>query len=98
MIEELENYLSEEKLRRILELGPNPDQKELKKILRMRPRADKAILKDVKMRTFITDDSARDDLVSHVYDITTGIIRPGIDNLCALMTPSFGGQRCVAAS
>lgn len=84
MMQELEDLLSEHKLKRIQELGANPDPEELKKILNMHPRADKAIIKDVKMRTFITDDSARDDLVSHVYDITTGIVRPGIDNLVCI--------------
>ena len=84
MMQELETYLSEHKLRKIRSLGPDADPDELRRILNMRPRADKAIIKDVKMRTFITDDSARDDLVAHVYDITTGIIRSGIDNLVCI--------------
>jgi amidophosphoribosyltransferase len=60
------NHLSEEKL---LEL------------LNQRARVEKIAVKDVKLRTFITDDSSRDDLVSHVYDITYGSIKPNIDTL-----------------
>jgi amidophosphoribosyltransferase len=60
------NHLSEEKL---LEL------------LNQRARVEKIAVKDVKLRTFITDDSSRDDLVSHVYDITYGSVKPNIDTL-----------------
>jgi len=84
MMQELETYLSEHKLHRIQKLGSDADPEQLRSILNMRPRADKAILKDVKMRTFITDDSSRDDLVAHVYDITTGIIRPEVDSLVCI--------------
>ncbi len=84
MMQEVEAYLSVEKVDRIKALGPNPDPAEIQSILNMHPRAEKVILKDVKMRTFIADDNSRDDLVSHVYDITAGVIRPGIDQLVAI--------------
>ena len=56
----------------------SPDQ--LKALLSPRPRIEKVILKDVKLRTFITEDSSRDDLVAHVYDITYGSVNKD-DNL-----------------
>ena len=56
----------------------------LDKILSMKPRVEKIAIKDVKMRTFITQDKDRDDLVAHVYDITYGTINPGEDNLVVL--------------
>jgi amidophosphoribosyltransferase len=49
--------------------------------MKMRPRVEKVAIKDIKLRTFITQDKGRDDLVGHVYDITYGTIRKGIDNL-----------------
>jgi amidophosphoribosyltransferase len=50
----------------------------------MRPRLEKVAIKDAKFRTFITADDARDDLVAHVYDITYGTVRPGVDNLVVI--------------
>ena len=84
MMQELETYLNEHKVQQLAKMGPNPDPDALRHLINMRPRADKAILKDVKMRTFITDDSSRDDLVAHVYDITTGIIQPEVDHLVCI--------------
>ena len=52
----------------------------LKKLLSLRPRIEKIAIKDAKLRTFITEDASRDDLVAHVYDITYGVIKPS-DNL-----------------
>ena len=57
---------------------------EITRILSMQPRVGKVILKDVKLRTFITEDSRRDEMVGHVYDVTHGIIRPGIDTLVCI--------------
>ncbi len=50
----------------------------------IRPRAEKLVIKDVKLRTFITDNAHRDDLVSHVYDTTYGVVRPGVDRVVVL--------------
>jgi amidophosphoribosyltransferase len=55
--------------------------KELEKLLQFKPRVEKIAIKDAKLRTFITDDRHRNDMVQHVYDITYGIIRPGLDTM-----------------
>lgn len=84
MMEGLENWLKEEKKKRIIEKGATITEAELDQILSLRPRAEKVAIKDVKMRTFITEDKGRDDLVGHVYDITYGSVRPGVDNLVVI--------------
>lgn len=81
MVKELEQYLNDQKVEWIQQLGNNPSTEDIERIVKMRPRVEKIILKDVKMRTFIADDSSRDDLVSHVYDITRGIVRNEVDNI-----------------
>ena len=73
-------YLNEVKTRKIKELGNNPNHKEIEEILKISPRAEKIAVKDAKMRTFITSDESRDDLVAHVYDVTYGTVRES-DNL-----------------
>ena len=84
MLKEMDDELDRVKERRILELGANPDPARLRAILATRPRLEKVAIKDVKLRTFITADDARDDLVAHVYDITYGTVRPGVDNLVVI--------------
>ena len=81
MLQGLDDYLNEEKVQQIAALGHHPDMEELEVILSRRIRSEKVAIKDVKMRTFITQDNERDDLVAHVYDITYGTIRAGVDNL-----------------
>ena len=74
MVKEAQNYLNKKKEEQILGLG-NPIKKEaLHKILDVRPRIEKVAIKDAKLRTFITQDSSRDDLVEHVYDISYGSV------------------------
>ena len=84
MLKQMEDELDKMKERRILELGPKPDPASLRQILAMRPRLEKVAIKDAKLRTFITSDDARDDLVAHVYDITYGSVRAGVDNLVVI--------------
>ncbi len=84
MMKEMEDELDRVKERRILELGPKPDVNELRAILALRPRMEKVAIKDAKLRTFITNESSRDDLVAHVYDITYGSVRPGKDALVVI--------------
>jgi amidophosphoribosyltransferase len=84
MLKEMEDELDRVKERRILDLGPQPDPAELRKILSLRPRLEKVAIKDAKLRTFITNDDDRDDMVAHVYDITYGTVRPGVDNLVVI--------------
>jgi len=81
MIKGVEDYLNEHKIRRITEMGPNPDPEKVAELINRRPRVEKLAIKDVKLRTFITDDKHRDDMVTHVYDITYGTVRAGIDNI-----------------
>ncbi|MFO7616585.1 MAG: amidophosphoribosyltransferase [Bacteroidales bacterium] len=56
----------------------------LDRLLEMKPRVEKIAIKDAKLRTFITQDQDREDLVAHVYDITYGTVRKGIDNLVVI--------------
>lgn len=81
MIKGVEDYLNEHKIRRITEMGPNPDPAKVAELINRRPRVEKLAIKDVKLRTFITDDRHRDDMVTHVYDVTYGTVRAGIDNI-----------------
>jgi len=80
MVKEAQNYLNKKKEEQILALGPNMTGEQLHKILAIRPRIEKVAIKDAKLRTFITQDSNRDDLVTHVYDISYGSVKP-TDNL-----------------
>ncbi|RIV34865.1 amidophosphoribosyltransferase [Flagellimonas lutimaris] len=80
MVKEAQNYLNKKKEEQILALGPNMTGEQLHKILSVRPRIEKVAIKDAKLRTFITQDSSRDDLVTHVYDISYGSVK-STDNL-----------------
>jgi amidophosphoribosyltransferase len=79
MIESLENYLS--KRRKDVLIDGKPTLEKLEDILDFRPRVEKIISKDAKLRTFITDDVHRDDLVGHVYDTTYEVIRKDKDSI-----------------
>jgi len=67
--------------KRILELGADITADKLDEIMSIVPRVEKVAIKDVKMRTFIADDSSRDDMVAHVYDVTYGIVNNTKDTL-----------------
>ena len=84
LIKALEDAHNAVKLEKILAMGPNPKPEDLTLILEARTRIEKIAIKDAKLRTFITQDSDRDDLVAHVYDITYGSIQPGQDNLVVI--------------
>ena len=73
-------YLNKVKTKKIQDLGDNPNHDEIAEIMKISPRAEKIAIKDAKLRTFITSDDSRDDLVSHVYDITYGTVKE-TDNL-----------------
>lgn len=83
MVKQAQNYLNGWKAEKILSLGDKIDPKALHKIIDLRPRIEKVAIKDAKLRTFITQDSSRDDLVTHVYDITYGSVSAK-DNLVIL--------------
>ncbi|MCF8273024.1 MAG: amidophosphoribosyltransferase [Flavobacteriaceae bacterium] len=80
MIETVENFLNKKKTDAILKGSRNLSAERVTEILSEMPRIEKIAIKDVKLRTFITEDSSRDDLVAHVYDVTYGVIKP-TDNL-----------------
>jgi amidophosphoribosyltransferase len=82
MVEGLHHYLNGVKRHQILTMK-NVADPELSQILEMQPRVEKIALKDAKLRTFITNDNKRDDMVAHVYDTTYGVVKPG-DNLVVL--------------
>ena len=84
LIEEIEHYCNRIKADRIVQAGNDLSRAKIEEILKLQPRAEKVAVKDIKLRTFITQDSQRDDLTAHVYDITWGSIRPGLDNLVVL--------------
>ena len=73
MIESVEEYLNSRKSEEIIGKKGLSEEK-IKEILSVRPRIEKIAVKDVKLRTFITEDDSRDDLVEHVYDITYGVV------------------------
>ncbi len=83
MVEGLVELLDKNKLTQIKQLihdGVATDDN-LRDIMSQRVRVEKAALKDVKMRTFIAEGSSRNDLAAHVYDITYGTVKPGVDTL-----------------
>ncbi len=84
MLKGVEDYIFELKKKQILELGSKIDAQKIDKIMKMRQRVEKITLKDIKLRTFISQDKGRDDLVGHVYDITYGTINKGKDNLVVI--------------
>ena len=84
LIEEINSFCDRIKIENILHFESPLTKEKLDLIFRLHPRAEKVAVKDLKLRTFITQDSQRDDLAAHIYDITYGSIRPGIDNLVIL--------------
>lgn len=80
MIDTVEEHLNHCKTQAILAGEGKLSAERVTEILSERPRIEKIAIKDVKLRTFITEDSSRDDLVAHVYDVTYGVIKP-TDNL-----------------
>jgi len=80
MMKGVDEYLNKVKIEKIKSLGSNPSDEEIEKIMSISPRAEKIAIKDAKLRTFITSDVNRDDLVAHVYDITYGKVKES-DNL-----------------
>jgi amidophosphoribosyltransferase len=83
MIETVDIYLNKRKTKEILKGKRALSAEKVTQILSTHTRVEKIAIKDVKLRTFITEDSSRDDLVAHVYDITYGVIKPE-DNLVVI--------------
>jgi amidophosphoribosyltransferase len=80
MVEAAQDFLNQRKNKFILDNRKTLTKEKLEEILAVKIRTEKVAIKDAKLRTFITEDSSRDDLVAHVYDVTYGVIKP-TDNL-----------------
>jgi amidophosphoribosyltransferase len=84
LIKGMEEYLNRIKVERIMSWGKDFDEEKLTEMVNRKIRQEKIANKDVKMRTFITEDVSRQDMVQHVYDITYGTSRPGQDTLVVI--------------
>ncbi len=84
MIKELEDEDNRKKIEKLIQAGSGINKEEIEKIILTRTRIEKIVLKDVKLRTFITQDSARDEMVSSVYDVTHGAVVPNQDHLVVI--------------
>lgn len=84
LLKGMEDYLNKIKIQRILSWGKNYNDEQLAEMVNRRIRVEKIAIKDVKMRTFITEDVSRNEMVQHVYDITYGTVRKGIDTVVVI--------------
>ena len=84
LIKGAEDYLNKIKIERILSWDKNFDEEKLSEMVNRRIRIEKIAIKDVKLRTFITEDSSSNEMVQHVYDITYGTVRKKLDTLVVI--------------
>ncbi len=84
LVEEIESFCDKIKKDRIIELGDRMTKNKLDEILKLKPRIEDVAVKDIKLRTFITQENKRSDLIGYVYDVTYGSVRPGRDNLVVI--------------
>lgn len=84
MLKGMEDYLNKIKIERIMSWEKEYDEEKLSEMINRKIRIEKIAIKDVKMRTFITEDVSRNEMVQHVYDITYGTVRPGEDTLVVI--------------
>jgi amidophosphoribosyltransferase len=84
LVKGMEKYLNKIKVERILSWGNEVDPEKLEAMVNRRIRQEKIAIKDVKLRTFITDDANRNEMVQHVYDITYGTVRKDEDTLVVI--------------
>lgn len=84
MLQGFNEYLNQQKVEEIEKLKGQITHEKLEEILSRRIRSEKLAWKDIKMRTFIAEGNSRNDLAAHVYDITYGSVRPGVDNLVVI--------------
>lgn len=84
LVEGLHSYTKQSQRDALIHSRDNLTDEELDRILKITPRVEKLAIKDVKMRTFITQDAERSDMVAHVYDTTYGLINRGVDTLVAM--------------
>ena len=84
LIKGAEDYLNKIKIERIMGWGKDFDEEKLSEMINRKIRIEKIAIKDVKLRTFITEDNSRNEMVQHVYDITYGTVRKNIDTLVVI--------------
>ena len=84
MMKGIEDHHNDDKVKAICELGNQATAEDIKSIIQERAKIEKIAIKDAKLRTFITQDDSRDDLVTHVYDITYGSVNPHVDTLVVI--------------
>ena len=84
MLQGFNEFLNQQKVEEIEKLNGNITHEKLEAIPSRRIRSEKLAWKDIKMRTFIAEGNSRNDLAAHVYDITYGSVRPGVDNLVVI--------------
>jgi len=84
LIKGADDYLKKVKIEKILSWGSNVEEDKLTEMVSRKVRMEKIAIKDVKLRTFITEDSSRNEMVQHVYDITYGTVRPNEDALVVI--------------
>src|SRR5574344_1018296 len=84
MLGGFKKHINEQKIRKIESLGHKPSHEELEEIMGQYVRSEKVAIKDIKLRTFITEGNSRNDLAAHVYDITYGSLEKYVDNLVVI--------------
>lgn len=84
MVDGIYGYMNQKKVEDLMQLGPNPKEADVTEIVKRKVRREKMLIKDKKMRTFITNDKDREDLVGNVYDVTYGIVRRDKDTLVVI--------------
>ncbi|MBM3439311.1 MAG: amidophosphoribosyltransferase [Bacteroidetes bacterium] len=84
LVKGMESYLNQIKVQRIMSWNKDFDEEKLTEMITRKIRQEKIAIKDVKLRTFITEDSSRNEMVQHVYDITYGTVRSGEDTLVVI--------------
>ncbi|HEY8388974.1 MAG TPA: amidophosphoribosyltransferase [Parasegetibacter sp.] len=84
LLKGMEDYLNKIKIQRIMSWGNDYDEEKLTEMITRKIRIEKLAIKNVKMRTFITEDSSRNEMVQHVYDITYGTTRKGEDTIVVI--------------
>ena len=81
MVHGMNEWLNQQKQKQILALNGQMSNEQLAQILKQKIRTEKIAIKDAKIRTFITDDLHRDEMVAHVYDVTYGVVKKNVDTL-----------------
>ncbi|MFZ9687036.1 MAG: amidophosphoribosyltransferase [Chitinophagaceae bacterium] len=84
LLKGMEDFLNQIKVQRIMSWGKDFDEEKLAEMVNRKIRVEKIATKDVKMRTFITEDASRSEMVQHVYDITYGTVEKGVDTIVVI--------------